>query len=37
MRIAVITGGMGGLGDSISTKMDAAGWLWSPIRPQHES
>ena len=26
MRIAVITGGMGGLGDSISTKMDAAGY-----------
>ena len=26
MRIAVITGGMGGLGDSISTKMHAAGY-----------
>jgi len=26
MRVAVITGGMGGLGDSISTKMHAAGY-----------
>ncbi|MFZ2139424.1 MAG: acetoacetyl-CoA reductase [Xanthobacteraceae bacterium] len=26
MRVAVITGGMGGLGDSISTKMNAAGY-----------
>ena len=26
MRIAVITGGMGGLGDSISAKMHAAGY-----------
>ena len=26
MRVAVITGGMGGLGDSISTKMLAAGY-----------
>jgi acetoacetyl-CoA reductase len=26
MRIAVITGGMGGLGDSISTKMHTAGY-----------
>jgi acetoacetyl-CoA reductase len=26
MRIAVITGGMGGLGESISTKMHAAGY-----------
>ena len=26
MRVAVITGGMGGLGESISTKMHAAGY-----------
>ena len=26
MRVAVITGGMGGLGDSISAKMHAAGY-----------
>ena len=26
MRVAVITGGMGGLGNSISTKMHAAGY-----------
>ena len=26
MRVAVITGGMGGLGDSISTKMHTAGY-----------
>jgi acetoacetyl-CoA reductase len=26
MRTAVITGGMGGLGDSISSKMHAAGY-----------
>ena len=26
MRVAVITGGMGGLGDSISTKMHATGY-----------
>jgi hypothetical protein len=32
MRIAVITGGMGGLGDSISVKMHAAGYA-----RQHES
>jgi NAD(P)-dependent dehydrogenase (short-subunit alcohol dehydrogenase family) len=27
MRVAVITGGMGGLGESISTKMHAAGYI----------
>ena len=26
MRVAVITGGMGGLGESISTKMHTAGY-----------
>jgi acetoacetyl-CoA reductase len=26
MRVALITGGMGGLGESISTKMHAAGY-----------
>ena len=26
MHIAVVTGGMGGLGESISTKMHAAGY-----------
>ena len=26
MRVAVVTGGMGGLGESISTKMHAAGY-----------
>ena len=34
MRVPVITGGMGGLGNSISAKMRAACYgLWSSIRP----
>jgi len=33
MRIAVITGGMGGLGDSISAKMHAAGYRVVVLQP----